>query len=117
VHDSGVPLQSEPAEEDTTAELANVPNRPKTKPETAVAAISVIAMRMTDARTGEMPLLLPRGPHFIAWLFGSISAISHCGVEIRSCELPRYRLAERPTIARPVGRPVTVSNAGLGVVA
>jgi hypothetical protein len=41
----------------TCAELVNVPKRPKTKPATAMAAMSVIAMRMTVARTGEMAFL------------------------------------------------------------
>jgi hypothetical protein len=35
----------------------NVPKRPNTKPAMATAAINVIAMRMTVARTGEMAFL------------------------------------------------------------
>jgi hypothetical protein len=42
----------------TVAELVNVPKRPNTKPATAMAAMRVIAMRMTVARTGEMAFLL-----------------------------------------------------------
>src|SRR5437870_4250866 len=37
----------------TCAELVKDPNRPKTKPAMAMAAMSVIAMRITVARTGE----------------------------------------------------------------
>jgi hypothetical protein len=58
VHDSGVPEQLELPDADTTAVLVNVPNNPKTNPETAVAAMSVIAMRTTVARTGEIAFLL-----------------------------------------------------------
>jgi len=36
----------------TCAELVNDPNRPKTKPAMAIAAIKVIAIRMTVASTG-----------------------------------------------------------------
>ncbi len=43
----------------TVAELVNDPNRPKTNPAIAMAAMRVIAMRMTVARTGEMAFLLP----------------------------------------------------------
>ena len=39
------------------AVLVNDPKRPKTKPATAMAAMRVIAMRMTVARTGEMAFL------------------------------------------------------------
>jgi hypothetical protein len=42
---------------ETFAVLVNDPKRPKTKPATAMAAMSVIAMRMTVARTGEMAFL------------------------------------------------------------
>jgi hypothetical protein len=38
----------------TCAELVNDPKRPKTNPATAMAAMSVIAMRITVARTGEI---------------------------------------------------------------
>jgi len=41
----------------TVAELVNEPKRPNTNPATAMAAMSVIAMRMTVARTGEMAFL------------------------------------------------------------
>jgi hypothetical protein len=41
----------------TVAELVKVPKRPNTKPATAMAAMRVIAMRMTVARTGEMAFL------------------------------------------------------------
>jgi len=41
----------------TCAELVNDPNRPNTKPATAIAAMSVMAMRMTVARTGEIAFL------------------------------------------------------------
>ena len=41
----------------TVAELVNDPKRPNTNPATAMAAMSVIAMRMTVARTGEMAFL------------------------------------------------------------
>ena len=42
---------------ETCAELVNDPKRPKTKPAMATAAIRVMAMRMTVARTGEMAFL------------------------------------------------------------
>jgi hypothetical protein len=42
----------------TCAELVNDPNRPKTNPAMAMAAISVIAIRITVARTGEIAFLL-----------------------------------------------------------
>ncbi len=38
----------------TLAELVNDPNRPNTNPAMAMAAMSVIAMRITVARTGKM---------------------------------------------------------------
>jgi len=44
----------------TCAELVNDPNRPKTNPAMAMAAISVIAMRITVARTGEIAFLCLR---------------------------------------------------------
>jgi hypothetical protein len=40
------------------AELVNDPKRPKTKPAIAIAAMSVIAIRITVARTGEIAFLL-----------------------------------------------------------
>jgi len=63
---SGVPVQTAPVYTtwlrfvDTTwtrAELVNDPNRPKTNPAIAIAAMSVMAMRMTVASTGEMAFL------------------------------------------------------------
>jgi len=42
----------------TWAELVNDPNRPKTNPAMAMAAMRVMAMRMTVASTGEMAFLL-----------------------------------------------------------
>jgi hypothetical protein len=42
---------------ETWAELVNDPKRPKTNPAMATAAMSVIAMRMTVASTGEMAFL------------------------------------------------------------
>ncbi len=44
---------------DRLAELERVPKSPKTKPAIATAAMRVMAMRMTVARTGEMAFLLP----------------------------------------------------------
>jgi len=44
---------------DTCAELVNDPKRPKTKPAMAIAAISVMAIRMTVAKTGEIAFLRP----------------------------------------------------------
>ena len=41
----------------TRAVLVNVPKRPNTKPATAIAAMRVMAMRMTVASTGEMAFL------------------------------------------------------------
>jgi len=41
----------------TLAELVNEPNRPNTKPATAMAAMSVMAIRITVAKTGEMAFL------------------------------------------------------------
>jgi len=46
----------------TLAVLVNDPKRPKTNPATAMAAINVIAISMTVARTGLMALRL-----FVAW--------------------------------------------------
>ena len=40
----------------SVAELVNVPNRPNTKPATAMAAMRVIAIRITVARTGLIAL-------------------------------------------------------------
>jgi hypothetical protein len=45
---------------DTCAELVNDPNRPNTNPAIAMAAMSVMAMRMTVASTGEMAFLFLR---------------------------------------------------------
>jgi len=44
---------------ETCAVLVNVPNRPKTKPAIAIAAMRVMAISMTVARTGEIAFLLP----------------------------------------------------------
>jgi len=41
----------------TLAELVNDPNRPNTKPATAIAAMRVMAIRITVARTGEIAFL------------------------------------------------------------
>jgi hypothetical protein len=41
----------------TCAELVKLPNRPNTNPAIAMAAMSVMAMRMTVANTGEIALL------------------------------------------------------------
>jgi hypothetical protein len=49
----------------TWAELVNVPKRPNTKPATAMAAMRVIAMRITVARTGEIAFLCLEGLKFI----------------------------------------------------
>jgi len=43
---------------DTCAELVNDPNRPNTNPAIAMAAMSVMAIRITVARTGEIAFLL-----------------------------------------------------------
>jgi len=43
---------------ETLAELVNDPKRPKTNPAMAMAAMSVIAIRITVARTGEIAFLL-----------------------------------------------------------
>ena len=43
---------------DTCAELVNDPNRPNTNPAMAMAAMRVMAISMTVARTGEIALLL-----------------------------------------------------------
>jgi len=42
---------------DTLAELVNDPNRPKTNPAMAMAAMRVMAMRMTVAKTGLIAFL------------------------------------------------------------
>ena len=42
---------------ETCAELVNDPKRPNTNPAMAMAAMRVMAMRMTVARTGEMAFL------------------------------------------------------------
>ena len=42
----------------TAAELVNDPNRPNTNPAMAIAAMRVMAIRMTVASTGEMALFL-----------------------------------------------------------
>jgi len=43
----------------TVAVFVNVPNRPNTKPAMAIAAMRVIAIKMTVANTGEIAFLLP----------------------------------------------------------
>jgi len=55
----------------------NDPNSPKTKPAMAIAAIRVIAMSMTVARTGEIAFLLPVWcASRIVWsLYGRVPAI------------------------------------------
>jgi len=53
----------------TCAELVNDPNRPKTNPAIAMAAIRVMAIRITVARTGE-----------IAFLFFVILKVIHSGL-------------------------------------
>ena len=45
---------------DTCAELVNEPKRPNTNPAMAMAAMRVMAMRMTVASTGEMAFLFLR---------------------------------------------------------
>jgi len=51
-------------------ELVNDPKRPNTNPATAMAAMSVIAMRMTVANTGEMAFLFfPLCTIFIVEIF------------------------------------------------
>ena len=45
---------------DTCAELVNDPKRPNTNPAMAMAAMRVMAMRMTVASTGEMAFLFLR---------------------------------------------------------
>jgi len=42
----------------TVAVFVNVPNRPKTKPAIAIAAMRVMAIRITVANTGEIAFLL-----------------------------------------------------------
>jgi len=42
---------------ETVAVFVNVPKRPNTKPAIAMAAMRVIAMRMTVAKTGLIPFL------------------------------------------------------------
>jgi hypothetical protein len=80
VHDSGVPEQLELPDADTTAVLVNVPNSPNTNPETAVAAMRVIEMRITVARTGEIAFFLSNDD--LKGIASSIREIgySHCGV-------------------------------------
>ena len=51
------PLTSAVAVTETCAVLVNDPNRPNTKPAMAMAAMRVMAMRMTVASTGEMAFL------------------------------------------------------------
>ena len=51
VHTSGVPLQFVTLAETLAVEV-KVPNRPNTKPATAIAAMSVMAIRITVANTG-----------------------------------------------------------------
>ena len=50
-------LDEQLADPDTLAVDVNDPNRPNTNPAIAMAAMSVIAMRMTVAMTGEMAFL------------------------------------------------------------
>jgi len=58
---------------DTWAVFVNDPKRPKTKPAMAIAAIKVIAIRMTVARTGEIAFLLPAGcVSFIVVAYGNV---------------------------------------------
>jgi len=46
-----------------------VPKRPNTKPAIAIAAINVIAMSITVAKTGEIPLL-----RLALWIFNLVVA-------------------------------------------
>jgi hypothetical protein len=57
-HDSGVPEQERGVAE-TVAVSVKLPMRPNTNPARAVAATSVIAIRMIVASTGEIPPFLP----------------------------------------------------------
>jgi hypothetical protein len=57
VVDPAIPALQDVTWAETCAELVNDPNRPKTNPAMATAAMSVIAMRMTVASTGEMAFL------------------------------------------------------------
>jgi hypothetical protein len=71
--DPGVVAQLEVlrlADTDTWAELVNDPRRPKTNPEIAMAAIRVIAISMTVARTGLMA--------FLRLLFGNLTSKAWC---------------------------------------
>jgi len=56
----------------TLAVLVNPLNRPNTNPAMAMAAMSVIAMRMTVARIGEIAFLFRTLMIFIVW-----PALSH----------------------------------------
>ncbi len=51
------PCTNEAVETSIWAVLVNDPNSPNTKPPMAIAAIRVIAIRITVARTGEIPIL------------------------------------------------------------
>ena len=55
--DAAGPATHEVTWAETCAELVNDPNRPNTNPAMAMAAMRVMAMRMTVARTGEMAFL------------------------------------------------------------
>ena len=59
VHDGAVLIAPEAhvAVPDTLAVDVNDPNRPNTNPAMAMAAMSVMAMRMTVAMTGDIPFL------------------------------------------------------------
>jgi len=57
VQTAGAALVQVTATAETCAELVNDPKRPKTNPATAMAAMSVIAMRITVASTGEIAFL------------------------------------------------------------
>ncbi len=83
VHDLPVTLQTDDAIE-MLAELVNDPNRPNTNPAMAIAAMRVMAMRMTVARTGEMAFLfcLRIFSKFIVGPFLARSLIKGYGVSV-----------------------------------
>jgi len=57
VHVAGLAVTHDTTRAVTVAELVNDPNRPNTKPATAMAAMRVMAMRMIVARTGVIAFL------------------------------------------------------------
>ena len=83
---------------DTCAELVNDPKRPNTNPAMAIAAMSVIAIRITVARTGEIAFRL-FFPYlkFIAKVASSLILIKSYGVLVDSTMIFSAKWQNKPS--------------------